>query len=115
MQLQLRPVNDGRSMVLTDLAGRALPGQTAVAWTQGSPGQLGEATVTFAINGKTIQVVADPVETGDGTLPEALEAFARLSDANKLRFIEAARPHPLDRAFAKMGVALNALTEALKS
>lgn len=115
MQLQLRPVYDGRSMVLTDLAGRALPGQTAVAWTQGSPGQLGEATVTFAIDGKTIQVVADPIETGHGTIPEALEAFGRLSDANKLRFIEAARPHPLDRAFAEMNAALKTLADAFKS
>lgn len=101
-------------MYLTDGRGRALPGQVAVAWSHDGVGEIASATVTFDIDGTQIAVVADPVETADGTLPEALEAFARLSEANKLRFIEAARPHPLDRALAKFGASLDALRDALR-
>lgn len=102
-------------MYLTDGAGRVLPGQKAVSWSHGGYGEIAEATVVFHIDGNGIAVVQDQIETGDGTLPEALEAFGRLSDANKLRFIEAARPHPLERAFAKANAALNTLADALKS
>lgn len=115
MQLQLRPTGDGRTMTMTDAKGRTLGCQTAVAWSHEGPDFYGEATVTFVIDGTSLMVVADQIETGDGTLPDALEAFARLSDANKLRFIEAARPHPLDRAFAEMNAALNTLADAFKS
>jgi len=115
MQLQLRPAGDGRTMYLTDARGRVLPGQIAVAWEHGGPGRLASATVSFAIDGEKIEVVTDPVDNGDGTLPEALEAFSRLSEANKLRFIEAARPHPLDRAFAKFSTSLDRLRDGIRS
>lgn len=115
MQLQLRPAGDGRTMYLTDLRGRALPGQVAVAWTHDGPGDYAQAVVTFFIDGTEIVVVADPIETGNGTLPDALDAFALLSDANKLRFIEAARPAPVDRGRQLLAQAFDALRAAVLS
>lgn len=114
MQLQVRPAGDGRTILLTDTKGRRLPGQFSVDWRQDDPQSLPAIVVTFLVDGTQIEVVGDNVETGRGSLPEALEAFALLSDANKLRFIEAARPHPLERTFAKFAAALDTLAEATR-
>ena len=107
MQLQLRPdPRDRRTMYLTDAAGRILPCQTGVVWSHGGPGEVAQAVVTFNIDGDKLAVVADPVETGYGTLPEALEAFGRLSSANKVRFLQAAEPPPTDRNFHRFKLAV---------
>lgn len=115
MPLQLRPTDDGRSMVLTDAAGRTLGLQTMVSWHQGGPDEYGSATIQFIIDGKTLVVMADRVETGDETLPEALEAFGRLSPANKRRFVEAAAPRPQDPAMAELNASFAALRATFRS
>lgn len=84
--LQLRRFDD-RTMILTDHRGEALPGQVAVAWRHGEPGQRAEVDVTFVIDGTDIAVTDQPVDTGAGTLAEAASAYAALSPANRDRFL----------------------------
>lgn len=92
--LQLRPAGDGRTMIMTDHEGRALPGQVAVEWEHGEPGSYPTARITFAVDGRNIIVCGEAVSVPAGTLPEALAAWAALSEANKVRFLKAAEPSP---------------------
>ena len=85
MNLEIRRTDD-RTMVLTDDAGRALPGQVGVAWSHGGPGSLAEITVRFHVDGNTIRLADGPPTGPKGSLPEASAAYAALSDDNRARF-----------------------------
>lgn len=91
MNLQLRPMDDGRTMVLTDHRGVMLPGQRTVRWEHGGPGEYPSALFEFIVDGFEIEVVPAPAIRREDrpllSLPEVAEGFAGLSPENRRRFL----------------------------